>query len=466
MRAPQATTKRQTRDFRVLAGFVALLFLCGGGARADLASLVIIRPVAVLLAAWWAIRLTREQIAADRWFFAFSGATFALALLHIVPLPPVLWHTLPGHELIQRIDSVTALGSVWRPLTIAPDAAHNAFWSLFVPLAAGLGMVHLDSAGRRAMVPVILALAGVGLLLSLLQALAPSASMLWFYRITNSDSPVGLFANRNHNAVFLAAMIPLAAAWSIGLAEERFTALKRAAAVGGALLIVVIILISGSRAGVIGLAAALVGSAFLLPWAVKLPATKRRPSAFDRVGGVRMAALAAAVILVPVVLLLIGSRLGDTGAVGRLTDGATGDFRPDIWRATLALIPRYLPLGSGLGSFVETYLVGEPPRLMMEQYVNHAHNDFLEIALTLGLPGALLVIASLLFIGKRAWSVWRRPVAQGGGVRMARAASFALAVLIGASVADYPLRTPSLAAAAVIFLFVLSSRGRSMLAGR
>ena len=461
MRAPQATTKRQTRDFRVLAGFVSLLFLCGGGARADLASLVIIRPVAVLLAAWWAIRLTREQIAADRWFFAFSGATFALALLHIVPLPPLLWHALPGHDLIQRIDSVTALGSVWRPLTIAPDAAHNAFWSLFVPLAAGLGMVHLDSVGRRAMVPVVLALAGVSLLLSLLQTLAPSASMLWFYRISNTGSPVGLFANRNHNAVFLAAMIPLAAAWATGLREGRLTALKRALAVAATLLAVVVVLVSGSRAGVIMLAAALVGAAFMLPWPSRPQPTGGRRSGLDRFGGIRTAALAAAVIVVPLALLFVGSRLGDTGAVGRLTESGTGDFRPEVWRTTVSLIPHYLPFGSGIGSFVETYLVGEPPRQMMEKYINHAHNDFLELALTLGIPGILLVLAFLMFVARRTWVAWRDFGGHDQGAQLARSASLALAVLIAASAVDYPLRVPSLSASAMLIAFWLSRSGKA-----
>jgi len=442
-------------DFRLLAGFVAMLFLLGGGSRADLSTLVIIRPVAVLLAAWWGLRIMGRSSGADRWFVRFALATFALALLHLAPLPPALWRALPGHELVARVDEVAKLGDVWRPLTIAPDAAANALWSLFVPLAAGLGMMHLQPAERRSMATVVLAMAGLSLALSLAQAFAPSMSFLWFYRITNSGLPVGLFANRNHNAVFLAAMVPLAAAWAVGAPEGRGRTALRALAAAGAMLAAIVVLVGGSRAGVIGLAAGLGGAALLMPLTLDGVRNTKEAARQRRKFTPRMAGLIAAMVVVPAALLVIGLQLGDTGAVGRLTDSGTGDFRPAIWRTTAGLVPQYLPFGSGLGSFVEAYLAGEPPAQMMEQYINHAHNDVLEIALSLGVPGLVLLAAAVVFVSLMAIASWRAKPVAGSHVRLSRGAGFVLGILIVASAVDYPLRVPSLAATGVIALFWL-----------
>ena len=65
-------------------------------------------------------------------------------------------------------------------------------------------MLTVVGAGRRIARPV--AASGI----------RPLGIRLWFYRITNNGFPVGLFANRNHAAVFLAALLPLATAWALG----------------------------------------------------------------------------------------------------------------------------------------------------------------------------------------------------------------------------------------------------------
>ena len=442
-------------DFKVLAVFLALVFLVGGGARADIASLVILRPLAVVLAGWWIVRLDRTAVSRDRWFIVFSAATFGLLLLHLVPLPPSLWHALPQRDLVARIDAVAGLGEVWRPLTLAPDAAWNALWSLFVPLAAGLGMMRLDGQERRAMLTVVLALGAASLALSLLQAFAPSASVLWFYRITNTGSPVGLFANRNHAAVFLAALLPLATAWTLGQSDEKRAAAKRVALAVAVVLVGLVALVSGSRAGVVAYAAAIFASVLLFPaeWKPVRRRAKALPAWLGRPRRSGLIAVAVAGALVGALLLLIG---GQTNALTRLFDNGTGDFRPMFWRRTVAMIGEYLPFGSGSASFVEVYRVGELPGDVMRSYANHAHNDYLEIALTLGIPGVLLVACALAFIALRLLRAWRIPPVPGRNIRLARAAGAALAIFAAASIVDYPLRVPSLAAFAVIAMFWLT----------
>jgi O-antigen ligase len=71
-----------------------------------------------------------------------------------------------------------------------------------------------------------------------------------------------------------------------------------------------------------------------------------------------------------------------------------------IWRDDLRLIRQHPWLGTGLGTFpvaftaVQTTFLGE--------FVNHAHNDYLELAGDLGVPAALALIAGIFFVFVRA----------------------------------------------------------------
>ena len=90
---------------------------------------------------------------------------------------------------------------VWRPLSLEPSRTWNAFFSMFVPLVA-VGFVGLLwNRERRWILPPILAMGVLSMVVGYLQALG--ADSLYFYRVTHGHHPVGLFANKNHQAVLL-----------------------------------------------------------------------------------------------------------------------------------------------------------------------------------------------------------------------------------------------------------------------
>ncbi|HMP56753.1 MAG TPA: hypothetical protein PKD92_09310, partial [Novosphingobium sp.] len=94
---------QRSRDFWLLAGFLLLLGFTASGARGDLLSLIVVRPLAVLLCAYGLLRLSAEQARAHRGFLVFAGLCLALVGLHLVPLPPGIWQALPGRDLIAAI---------------------------------------------------------------------------------------------------------------------------------------------------------------------------------------------------------------------------------------------------------------------------------------------------------------------------------------------------------------------------
>jgi O-antigen ligase len=109
----------------------------------------------------------------------------------------------------------------------------------------------------------------------------------------------------------------------------------------------------------------------------------------------------------------------------------------------LEFIPQYMPWGSGIGSFVPIYQIHEPPTLLIPGYFNQAHNDWIDIALTSGIPGAVLALAALIMFALGAKSAL---AARGVAGHLRKCGIIVILVLAFASLSDYPLRTPILSA--------------------
>jgi O-antigen ligase len=116
------------------------------------------------------------------------------------------------------------------------------------------------------------------------------------------------------------------------------------------------------------------------------------------------------------------------------------DYRAVISSVSLQTLKGFLPFGSGFGSFVPAYQLFETPATMQSSYINHAHNDWLELVLEGGLPMALVLAAFVMWFGVAVISVWRNVESE----LIAKAACISASVLLLHSFVDYPLRTPAL----------------------
>ena len=111
-----------------------------------------------------------------------------------------------------------------------------------------------------------------------------------------------------------------------------------------------------------------------------------------------------------------------------------------------------MPLGSGLGSFRSVYRLYESPDTVGTVYVIHAHNDYAEVALELGVAGIVLMLLFLAW-----WATAVRAVWLGGeGGPFTRAASIASAAVLVHSLVDFPLRTAAISACFAMCLALLA----------
>lgn len=429
----------QSRAFWALVLLLAAAFGLGGSARGDVVSLMALRPLAAGLLGFAVWQLRLAQVRQHKFILAMAVTTVALPVLQLVPLPETIWSHFPGRQQVVDIDQVAGLGKIARPLSLVPDATLNALLSLVVPLAALVLGIQLDRTARERLLPVLLGLIGASAFIALLQTLGGLDGRLYFYDVTNRGSAVGLLANRNHQAVLLAMAVPMLAL--LAAKPDENWLFRMVGALIAVLVLLPLILITGSRAGaIVGLLALLsVGLVFPLRFG---PAAAAR--VFDRKVP-RIWAYAGPVCAAGLALGLIGLtvHLGRADAFERLaTTLRADDLRFRIIPAVAEMIQRYWPTGTGLGSFEQIFQANEPDALLGPVYMNHAHNDWLETALTGGLLGICLLAAACV---STACGMVRGCLRRTDGAapdRFARVGLIVIALAGIASISDYPLRTP------------------------
>ncbi len=430
--------------YYLLVGYLAFVFLTGGGARADIHSLILLRPVAILVCGVALLTLRLEDLKRYRFLSIMAVLLLLLALLHILPMPPGMWQGLAGRGLVLEVDHAAGLRDLWRPLSLTPGAAQNAFFAIFVPLGVFLLAIQLDVEDQRRLVLPLLVIGAVSGLIGIFQIVGSSHGPLYFYRITNNGQSVGVFSNRNHQAVFLVAMIPMLAYYA---SQARRTddqiKIRLVISAAAAAILVPLILVTGSRQGLL-LGILSLGLSFFIFERPQATLARRRGE--QKNFSTMFVAIFAALMLA--VITAIASR---AEALNRLiaTD-LNEEGRGQAWKVVAKLIGDYFPFGSGAGSFVEVYQIAEPLSALKPTYFNHAHNDFLEVALTFGMAGMLLIAAAVLAFAYAAWTITRgKPRASKGG-RLAHT-GLSVVLLFGlASFVDYPLRTPSISCFFVI----------------
>jgi O-antigen ligase len=433
-----------------VAGLLVLaVALFGGASRIDEPAQLPIRlaAIAALGASVWPLDFARLR--AHRGLVLFAVACCGLPLMQLIPLPPVVWDRLPGHAAYAEIAHAT--GTVgWRPLSLTPELTANALFALLVPTAAALAMLYLDRNERKLAVAAFVIVALASALLGLTQ-LAVADDRLRLYLNTSENAPVGLFANRNHQAALLACAFPLGAAVipAGGAARARLVAcgfLAPAGLVAGAVL-----LLTGSRMGVLLGIGGIAGAA----WTLRARGLLALPA--------RRTAAVATVLGAGAIIGLVGAALAFDGELMqrlRYQDVAA-DSRWATLPALLRTARAFFPTGAGLGSFASVYPQFEPNALLSTIYLNQAHNEPLQLVIEGGAPALILLLVFGWWWVRTATRIVRhRSSAPQRG--LPRAAVVITALLMLSSLVDYPLRTPLLAA---LFAFgcvemALGIRGR------
>lgn len=320
------------------------------------------------------------------------GLLVAYPLFQLVPLPYSLWSALPG--MAPYAEALVVAGETgWRPIALNPGAAQYS-WLVMIPcLAVFAAARRLSSRSLRTLVLVFAAVAVVEAALGILQTGAGRDSWLQLGNPHGGGAATGSYVNRNHFAALMAISLPaLLGFWAAETlprrdphgdpirehprnADQRLA--RRIAWSLALALVLAALLFTRSRAGIgCGLAAFGATTLFLVWSASSIPVR------------IALASTAAAA-------LLLAAYAGLTPIVERFAPDELALGYEGRWRIASAALRAgldFLPFGSGLGSFADVFRRYQDAGLI--GFVDHAHNDYAEAFLELGV--AAVVAGTLL----------------------------------------------------------------------
>lgn len=428
--------------------WLAILFvvaaLLGGGAGIGYP---LIETVIELLAI---VLIARAGMAAGRarqpWqvyaILAVFGAAAALALAQCIPLPPAQWRALPGRATATALYDAIGWGARWHPASLTPDRTLLDLLALLPALAGFVTVAGLPERGRAVLLRTVVVVALFAALFGAIQVASGAQGAPMPFATIHRGFGIGFFVNRNHQAAFqLVAMLLAAVPGVVTLGRKgRGAALRpdrRAMTLGIVAFLALGVLATTSRTGLVLLPLALIVAAGMV-------FDLRSGSGWGRF------ALPAAIAAYAVA----GAALYPTPLVqqtlARLAV-AGEDLRYQYWANTRFAIDEAMPWGTGFGSFDTVYRSIEPLAHVAPPWINHAHNDYLELALEGGVPAiVLLVVAMGVAIAAFGHAWWRAPSSATRTMVIAGATGVTLLLLC--SVVDFPLR---MAAIGVVFGMLL-----------
>ena len=336
--------------------------------------------------------------ARQRGFDLALGACLAVVALQVVPLPQ--WMRLALSPSAAAIDQalwldapVDPLAGPSRPLSIDTAAT---LWALAVAIAAAAAFWSArEIFGRSGIRTVASGIGWIGLALASVAMLQHTTApeLLYWRWPTLFRAAFTPYLNKNYFAAWLIMAIPVTAGYILARFQSRrrsgssadLDAVVDAKTVWlgvSTCLMSAALLTTVSRSGLIGAAGGLASFMWL---------------AHGRAGRRGLAPLAIVVL----VALIVAVAYGNIGALADRFTGtleASGNGRGVIWRETWPMVEDFWLTGVGAGAYERGMLVYWHQKGLW--YVNHAHNEYLQLAAEGGVMLGL-VVAVLLATGIR-----------------------------------------------------------------
>jgi O-antigen ligase len=420
-----------------LPAYLLLCILIGGSSQGIWGN-ALLQLLAIALLAWAALVLDPPALpVAGRRLLLVMLAALLWIGVQLVPLPPALWTSLPGREFVARGYELLGISAPWLPISLSPYDTITTALTLLPPIALLVALMRLRSWRSDWMLASVLAGAVISIVLGALQVSSHPDPTWYFYERTNFGVAVGAFANANHFATLLLAAIPMATALALqkwrSATEQQGRSLTAVLAIASTVILGTGVLLNGSSAMLVLGPPVVLATALL---ALRLDQHRLR-QAFIAIAVLILASAAA--------IAVAGKSLPGWGLA------ASTETRSEYWGKSMQAAQDGLLTGSGIGTFEQTYGRYEDPGLVNRWYVNHAHNDYLELLVEGGIPSLLIVLAFLLWWAGQARQAWSAPDAL-----EQKAAAIASAAILLHSAFDYPLRTAAVGVVLTLCLALLA----------
>ncbi len=373
--------------------------------------------------------------------FIFAG----VLLFHLIPLPINLLKFL-SPKTFEIYAGVNQIG--WKTLSLVP----NLSWFKTVQYVCIFlfGFLILKSVKTKKKVGIfvifMLVSAVFQSLYGMLELFGGTEQIFGYQKIASGGSATGTYINRNHFAGFLVMVFPISVGYL--LAKADFFSIKRGLPIKEKLiwfsqerlqktivlgsvtvLIGMGIIFSRSRAGITIFI-------FLFFLVFLLISTQNRTD--ERLLGRRSKRILGNIILV---ILAAAFIIGVGPILNRFTNTKLSEVIRPIWfNNSLELINDFPLFGTGLGTYVQIY----PAYKKVEDgyLLDHAHNDYLELAAETGLIGAcslVLFALTMIIVLFLKWRKRRDPFVRG----VVLGCLLGIVAILLHSVVDFNLQIPA-----------------------
>ena len=361
--------------------------------------------VAAFLALWWG---SERRLLLGRLEIFLLAALAFFPLLHLLPLPGLSRADLPGQAEYFLALQAAGVDQSAATLSIIARDTLSGWLVLLVPIAVYLLTRATSVRNLKNIVTLMLAVAAGEAVLGLVQFGSAPSTVFSLGSEVNGGSAVGTYASRNNFAGFMYLSLMLTLALFMAHLGRQSRAqqggslrarIQSYATADGhlafsygvmALLLLLAIIFTRSRAGIV----------------LTLLGVLLASAAFSsRIGGGNAFGRTGVIVSVATGLSIA---IGLSTVLERFTvsDPLT-DGRVIIFDGVFSGIGQFFPLGSGVGTFRETFArfqdLSQAPYL-----INRAHNSYLEWIYTGGVVAIALILGFLALYFARWFSVWKR----------------------------------------------------------
>jgi O-antigen ligase len=382
------------------------------------------------------------------YIWLLCGFVIVIPWVYLIPISESFWTDFLNREIYQETYLLFGIESPDYRLSLIPWETLSSALFLIAPISLFLAIFCLAEKYVMLLVYVFIGILGVEAVVGLAHYLLSAeslpqwlASLLNFKEVGESHrgDAHGTYANRDHFAALMA--MGLSICFAVIAREIRQVRYKDLSALRIGFLVVVFSLVvialvfSRSRAGIsLG-----IFSVFCSAIIFSIYLRKENISPVLLYG-------------VPGFAILIASSIGVLPTINRFIGlDPTKDGRVEIFENTITGIKTFFPLGSGPGTFDEVYRAFQP--ITQKRFINHAHNDYLELFFETGLIGFIVLALFFLVFIMKAVALFRRGASVNANFHYIQiAALISTVVLLLHGLVDFNFHIP---ANVIFFAFLL-----------
>ena len=345
-------------------------------------------------------------------------------IIQLIPLPESLIKILSPEAWVARqkslpasdIMTAEAQSGIWFALSsyAYPVRMSLIRWTVYGLFFLGLCRVLNSQKRIETAIFLILIIGCFETFYGLAETYSGSPHIWWFKKPIGSRAVTGTYINSNHFAGFMEMGFLLAAAYAAGLSERKKrrknlssqnrklrawlalflskeqTFSKRTFVLFAGVTMGIGIVLSGSRGGLISVAAAMLFMSLLFIYRKSL----------RRKGFV--------IFFLFLITSVYALHIGVEYTVGKFeTIDKSYEVRSRFTKKTLELFTDYKLVGIGLGNFRYAYPRYQAPE-DKKSFIRHAHNDWAQFLAEAGVIGLCLLLAGIIYYLYRTMTVWKR----------------------------------------------------------